>query len=69
MLEKKILTHAPSEFITIIKAGVKMLYSILSKNKYLYQLELLKVRWGAYQGVKNFMDYFWKGWLDSRFKN
>ena len=46
-----------------------MLHSTLSKDEYLLQLEVVKARWGTYQGVQDFKDYFWKEWVDSRFKN
>ena len=67
--KKIIAKHVPTVYIPQIKADIKMLHGTLSKEEYLFQLNVVNARWQSFQGVKEFQDYFWSEWVDGRFKN
>ena len=44
-------------------------HGTLSKEEYMFHLNVVNARWTSYHGVIEFKDYFWSEWVDGRFKN
>ena len=51
----------------MVKADIKLLHHTLSDQEYKFQLAVVKARWGAYESLNDFKDYFWGEWVEGRF--